>query len=256
LNVQGLWWRPSESGWGVNLAHQGDPVFATWFTYDADGSGSWLVMSNGARTAANSYSGTLYRTAGPAFSAAFDSTRISYATVGSATFTFTDANNGTLTATVNGSAVVKPISRLQYAAPMPVCTAGGAHGAAPNFQDLWWRSPAGSESGWGVNIAHQGDVLFATWYTYGADGKPMWLSGSNIAKTGNGTYAGTLYRSWGPPLDAQPWDPVRVTRMPAGNVTFTFSDAANGVMAYSVDGVTQSKPITRMVFATPTTVCK
>ena len=25
---------PAESGWGINFAHQGDVVFATWFTYD------------------------------------------------------------------------------------------------------------------------------------------------------------------------------------------------------------------------------
>src|SRR5439155_10606362 len=25
-----------------------------------------------------------------------------------------------------------------------------------NVQALWWRSPAGSESGWGINIVHQG----------------------------------------------------------------------------------------------------
>src|SRR5262245_12357827 len=30
---------------------------------------------------------------------------------------------------------------------------------AVSYQALWWASPAGSESGWGVNIAHQGDTL-------------------------------------------------------------------------------------------------
>ncbi|HEX4782635.1 MAG TPA: hypothetical protein VH301_17895, partial [Usitatibacter sp.] len=35
-----------------------------------------------------------------------------------------------------------------------------------NVQGLWWRSPAGSESGWGVNITHQSNTLFATWFTY------------------------------------------------------------------------------------------
>jgi hypothetical protein len=34
-----------------------------------------------------------------------------------------------------------------------------------NYQGLWWKSPAGSESGWGINFAHQGDVIFATWFT-------------------------------------------------------------------------------------------
>ena len=34
-NYQDLWWNPAESGWGVNFTHQGDIIFATWFTYDA-----------------------------------------------------------------------------------------------------------------------------------------------------------------------------------------------------------------------------
>jgi hypothetical protein len=45
-----------------------------------------------------------------------------------------------------------------------------------NHQGLWWKSPAGSESGWGINFAHQGDIIFATWFTYGADNKPQWFT--------------------------------------------------------------------------------
>ncbi len=37
--------------------------------------------------------------------------------------------------------------------------------AVTNYQGLWWNAPAGSESGWGINFAHQGDTLFATWFT-------------------------------------------------------------------------------------------
>ncbi len=42
-NYQGLWWNPLESGWGINFAHQGDIIFATWFTYDAGGKPWWLI---------------------------------------------------------------------------------------------------------------------------------------------------------------------------------------------------------------------
>jgi YVTN family beta-propeller protein len=256
FNVQGLWWRATESGWGVNLAHQGSKVFATWFTYDATGSGLWLVMSNGEHQGNNSYTGALHRTTGPAFSAPFDPSRVAYAQVGSATFSFSDANTGTLTATVDGVTISKPITRLVFGAPVPTCVSAGAPGAPPNYQDLWWKSPAASESGWGVNIAHQGDTLFATWYTYGADGRPLWLSASNLARTGNGTFSGELTRSWGPPFNATPWDPAKVTRMGAGHVSFAFSDANNGVMTYTLEGVTQSKAITRFVFSAPATVCR
>ncbi len=42
-NYQGLWWNPQESGWGINFAHQGDIIFATWFTYDTQGKPWWLI---------------------------------------------------------------------------------------------------------------------------------------------------------------------------------------------------------------------
>jgi len=260
VNAQGLWWAAppgSESGWGINLTHQGDVLFGTWFTYDTDGTGLWLVMSNGAKTGTNSYSGALYRTTGPAFSsAAFDPAKVTRTPVGSASFTFTDADNGVLNATVNGVTITKQITRQVFSSPMPTCAANGAPGALPVYQDLWWKAPAGSESGWGVNIAHQGNILFVTWFTYAADGRGMWLVGSSVEKTGNATYSGTLYRVIGPAYSASPWDPAKVLRTAVGQVSFVFSDANNGTMTYTVDGITQSKAITREVYASPATVCR
>src|SRR5262249_46385393 len=64
----------------------------------------------------------------------------------------------------------------------------GKQAANANYQGLWWRSPANSESGWGVNLAHQGDILFATWFTYDASGAGQWFVMSNGNKTGPGTY--------------------------------------------------------------------
>jgi YVTN family beta-propeller protein len=260
VNAQGLWWASppgSESGWGINLTHQGDVLFGTWFTYDTDGSGLWLVMSNGNKVGTNSYSGTLYRTTGPAFSSAtFDPAKVTRTPVGNATFTFTDPNNGVLSATINGASITKQITRQVFSAPMPTCEANGPQGALPVYQDLWWKAPAGSESGWGVNIAHQGNILFVTWFTYAADGKGMWLVGSNVQKTGNATYSGDLYRVIGPAYSASPWDPAKVIRTAVGQVSFVFSDANNGTMTYTLDGMTQSKAITRQVYASPATICR
>lgn len=260
VSYEGLWWNSpanSESGWGLNITHQGTILFATWFTYDRDGNGMWLVMSNGARTGTNSYSGPLYRTTGPAYNAAtFDSSKVVHAAVGSASFSFTDADNGTFTAVVDGQTMTKAITRQLFANPAPTCVAGGEASGAPNYQALWWRAPAGSESGWGVNVAHQGDVLFVTWFTYGADGKALWLVGSSVSRTGPGTYSGSLQKVSGPTFNAVPWNPNLVSRVQVGSVTLQFSDAANGVMTYALDGVTRSKPITRQVYSAPVTVCR
>jgi hypothetical protein len=77
-----------------------------------------------------------------------------------------------------------------------------------------------------------------------------------VQKTGNATYAGELYRVIGPAYSASPWDPAKVLRTPAGQVSFVFSDANNGTMTYTVDGITQSKAITREVYASPATGCR
>jgi hypothetical protein len=217
----------------------------------------WLVMSNGRKIANNTYSGELYRTSGPPFSAVpFNPSQVQKMQVGTATLRFSDAGNGTLAATVNGVTVNKSITRQIFGAPVPTCTAGGSAGAQPNYQDLWWNSPAGSESGWGMNITHQGDILFVTWFTYAANGRGMWLVGSSVAKTGNGTYSGKLYRTTGPPFNAAPWNPASVAKSEVGTVTLAFSDANHGVLSYNVSGIAQEKNITRQSFATPATVCR
>ncbi|MGA8031794.1 MAG: hypothetical protein WCB48_05325, partial [Casimicrobiaceae bacterium] len=102
---------------------------------------------------------------------------------------------------------------------------------------------------------HQGDVIFATWFTYDANGNPLWLSGP-ATKTGPGAYTGTLAQTMGPAFSAVPFDPTRVVETPVGTLTLTFSDGASGTFAYTVNGVSQVKAITREVFVSPGTVCQ
>jgi hypothetical protein len=266
-NYQGLWYAApaeSESGWGINFAHQGDAIFASWFTYDLAGKGWWLVMSAN-KTVPNVYAGTLLQVMGPAFDAVpfppvGSPGGATASTVGSASLTFTDANNGTFAYTVNGIAQTKAITRQQFG-PMPTCMFGAQTNLAlaSNYQDLWWAAPAGSESGWGINLTHQGDSIFATWFTYDHDHTPMWLVVS-APKTKPGTYAGTLLRTTGPPFNAVPFPPVGtpggVTGSNVGTATFTFSDGNNASFAYTVNGVSQTKAITREVFQPPGTTCQ
>lgn len=254
INVQGLWWGgASESGWGVNLAQQGPIVFATWFGYDAQGNGTWLAMSDGRATGANRYEGTLYRTSGPALASTFDATKVTTSAVGSASFSFSDAGHGTFTATIDGVAVTKSITRQVFDNRVPVCTEGGNAASTANYQDLWWRL-GGVESGWGLNLTHQGDTMFLTWFTYADDGSPMWLVASKVSKQADGSYGGVLYRTTGPAFSST-WDPSRVSVTPVGSVQLGFSDGANGTFSYTVNGVSGSKPISRQLFSTPATVC-
>src|SRR5438552_2297427 len=141
----------------------------------------------------------------------------------------------------------------------------------PSYQGLWWNAPAGSESGWGVNLTHQGNILFATWFTYDMDGKGMWLvmprgdlqpmmmnpCGYGCADMAHQpAYTGTPSRTTGPAFDAMPWNSAQVTATPVGTATFTFNDATSGTFTAVVDGAAQSKPITRQVYAAPVTACR
>jgi len=254
-NFQGLWYRGEvESGWGVNVAHQGDILFITWFTYDTDGSQMWLVGPDVRRTTGNNYTGPLYRTTGPAFSSVpFNPAAIQATAVGTVTMSFTDTNNGMFNYTVNNVSQSKPIVR-QVFSTLPTCTAGGTP-SGNNFQDLWYRSPAESESGWGVNITHQGEILFVTWFTYDAAGRGMWVVGPDVRRTTGNTFTGTLYRTTGPAFSAVPWNPAAVQITVVGTATFTFTSTNFGQFNYTVNNITQTKDITRQSFGLPATVC-
>ena len=283
VSYQGLWWNApggSENGWGLNISHQGNILFATWFTYDEAGKPMWFVIPNaqllptypdsmnydnmmdmmdmmmygtGGMQSFPTYMGTIYRTSGPAFSAAsFDSSKVAVTEVGLVSFEFVSASEGTFNYVLNGNMGSKSITRQVFSS-MPTCTMGGTMPATPNYQDLWWN-PA--ESGWGVNITHQGDILFATWFTYDAAGQPAWFVMSNGARSaGTQSWSGAIYHTSGPAFDAR-WDNTKVTVTPAGTASFDFADASHGTFTYTVDGVTQAKPITRQVYSTPATICR
>ena len=267
-NYQGLWWNApagSEAGWGVNFAHQGDVIFASWFTYDPAGKPWWLVMT-AAKTADKTYAGSLYQVDGPAFDAApFPPVgQLGGATgsiVGEATLTFGDENNAVFTYAVNGLAQTKAITRQAFGL-LPTCSFGTATNLAlaTNYQDLWWAAPSGSEAGWGINLAHQGDTIFATWFTYDRDHSPMWLA-VTAGRTASASYTGALYQATsGPPFNAVPFPALGSVGGAIGGIvgsaTFTFGDGNHGTFAYTVDGTAQTKAITREIFASPGTVCR
>ena len=250
-NYTALWWNAAESGWGINVNHQGNIVFATLFTYNTNGSPVWLVMSNGARQADGSYAGTLHRTTGPAFNAS-PWTAFTAQEVGTMRLAFSTPEAGTLTYTFNGVSVTKSITRQAFKT-LPTCTWSAFDRSwSRNYQDLWWN-PA--ESGWGVNVTHQEDTLFATLFTYAANGQPLWLVMPDGARSGaTASYSGPLYRTTGPAFNAVPW--TAINPVVAGTMSFTFSDGNSASLAYTVDGVSVTKQVTRQVFSVPKTQCE
>jgi hypothetical protein len=83
----------------------------------------------------------------------------------------------------------------------------------------------------------------------------MWLV-ATAGKTAPGVYKGTLYRTTGPAFNAVPFSPADVVAAEVGTATFTFSNGNAATFAYTVNGVSQTRPITRQVFVSPGTVCQ
>ncbi|MEP7262298.1 MAG: hypothetical protein ABI669_13905, partial [Usitatibacter sp.] len=108
-------------------------------------------------------------------------------------------------------------------------------GPTPNYTALWWN-PA--ESGWGLNVNHQGNILFATLFTYDATGAPMWLVMSNGAAQANGTtFTGDLFRTTGPAFNAVPFTPIGAANVTTvGTMTLSFSAANTAALSYLFNG--------------------
>ena len=254
-NYTDLWWNASESGWGVNLIHQGDVIFATWFTYDTDHGGLWLVMDAARQQSDGSFTGTIFRTTGvPLAQINGQPAQSGAQAVGTGTLRFVTAQQATFSYAVNGASQQKAMTRFTFQSPPPACAFTRAERRhATNYQDLWWNP---SESGWGINLSHQGELLFATWFTYGAGGRGQWLVSDAVRRQPTGEFKGRLYRTTGTPLAQISGSPAQGGAADVGELTLDFTDGQNARLDYTVDGVAQSKQLTRFVFGSPQTLCR
>lgn len=113
---------------------------------------------------------------------------------------------------------------------------------ARNATDMWFNA---AESGWGLNLVHQGDTLFGTLYVYDANGLPAWYVAPNLV--GDGVYSGPLFAATGPWFGAGSFNPGSVTRRQVGTMLVdTRNDPAT--LDYTVDGVHVTKQVTRFTF--------
>ena len=112
------WWVPSESGWGASVQQQAGTLFIDLMVYASDGKPAWFVAA--AYQQANVpaghtvFAGDLYATTGPSPGGAFDPTLVDARKVGALTFDASNVNNATLSYTIDGTPVVKNVSRQTW----------------------------------------------------------------------------------------------------------------------------------------------
>jgi hypothetical protein len=117
--------------------------------------------------------------------------------------------------------------------------------------DMWFTS---SESGWGLNVIHQGNTLFATFFVYGPDGQPTWYVASGLVGGDDGplhdqgfVFTGPLYASTGTWFGAPAFDPAASTRTQVGTVRLEVG-INSAILDYTVNGLHVGKVLTRFGF--------
>jgi hypothetical protein len=234
-----LWWGgPAQNGWGISIAQHGGVQFNVIYAYDVNGQPIWYVMPGGMwDNARTTFSGALYQPVSAPFDA-YVANRMSVgAAVGSASIRFTSASTAQLAYTINGLQGSKAIERQPIAID--------DNGPRLQVNDMWW---AGMEqNGWGINIAQQGRMLFATWFSYGPDGADTWfvLPGGSWSGT---SFTGDLYAVTSSPWLGTSYSPAAFAPVKVGSMTLDFADAGWATMTYTVRGVTQSKTIVRQPY--------
>ena len=128
--------------------------------------------------------------------------------------------------------------------------AWAANPTDPDASDLWWNA---AESGWGVNIIHQANVLFMTFFVYGADGRARWYVAPDTRCGGaprdmQQVCTGPLYETTGPAVAAA-FDPAAVQRRLVGDVTFIYARPYGGTLNYRIDGVGTGRFVRRQTWA-------
>jgi photosystem II stability/assembly factor-like uncharacterized protein len=239
-NYQDLWWAGSaENGWGLSLTQHGSTLFGAMFIYDAAGKPVWAVMPGGSWDAGfTRFTGALYVPTGSWFGN-YDTRRFDVgAPAGTATITFHGTSSATLQYTLNGVSGTKAIERQLF----------GVRDTTPvaSFTDLWWGGT--EQNGWGVAIHQQYRTIFAIWFTYDTEGRTTWYVVPGGQWNDSVTFAGQAFRTRGSPWLGAPYSAAAFQAQAAGEVSFRFDGLDRATMGYTVDGVTQSKPIVRQPF--------
>ncbi len=239
-NLVGFWWKPTESGWGLTIQQQGARTFAVWFTYDAQSAPIWHTLD--CAFAGSTCAGDLYTATGTPLSQITGSANITAIKSGTGSITLTGGNRLSLAYTIGNVTQTKTSLEPQNfaaAGQVPFCSLQALTGANPraglsNYTDHWWGGA--SASGWGVQISHQGNQVFAGWYSYNPQGTATWLTAIGTQDPNNARrFTGNLYQvNPGIPFSTISGPVPSTATTQAGTFEFNFANGEAGTFIYSL----------------------
>jgi hypothetical protein len=133
-----------------------------------------------------------------------------------------------------------PLRLRSLAAAFLISLAFVRPAAAVDLTDIWWNP---NESGWGVNFIQSDNFIFATFFIYGSNQQPFWVT-AQLTRDSNGVWSGPLYQTTGT-FYGSPWNAAQQTTTQVGTATFTQANSYSGTLTYNVGTTNVSKQIQR-----------
>jgi hypothetical protein len=111
-----MWWGgAAQNGWGMAMLQQYRTLFSVWFTYDAAGLPTWMVMPGGFWADAATYEGRVYRASGsPWLGKAYDASAFRTTDVGFFQMKFAADGTATYSYNVDGRSGTMALSRQPF----------------------------------------------------------------------------------------------------------------------------------------------
>lgn len=170
--AQGHWWDPARSGHGFDIFNAGGQIAVMWFTYDIAGKPVWYTAQGDDGSAGSDWPLLKHRWAG--------GRKAGYTQVGTLRLDINHPESMQVTFRIGDSGGAWKIEPFRPSGVIGEVDHSGS-----------WYDPA--NSGWGIALVEQGDVLGGAVFTYDAGGDPTWVAGfeRNPASTEYFTAQGT-----------------------------------------------------------------
>ena len=115
IDYTGAWYNRNEAGWGVSVVKGTSTTLGIIiYHYDPNRAPVWFILQNGVWQNPTTFSGALYRYAGPPYSDAFNAALVSSAPAGSATLSFASATQADITYTIGATTQTRSIEKLSF----------------------------------------------------------------------------------------------------------------------------------------------
>lgn len=112
-----------------------------------------------------------------------------------------------------------------------------------NLTALWYDQ---SQAGHGVNVVHQGSILFVAWYVYGSDGKVLWMVAA-ASRQADGRYIGAINSFNGQPFNLINNAQANTQTNARGEVRLSLTSDGKLDFAYTIDNITQTRRLEKAV---------